>query len=204
MLVFIVLLNATNAEVGNYFNICQSRVLIYKEDPAVIDFLFHFHSSHRHAVFNDTQKMKIIKRMNIPDKRSIIFLLQLLDESFSSLTYKLPLWWRRSRSYKNQSIDLQSKSMDWFLCDSDLRHKKIKRLLICCYELHLIYITQNKANNIANGKRIFRSNKYCTCLSFPIYNKTYDRLSKNNMKENNFHKIEKEKDFFKTNVYLPT
>ena len=91
MLAFIVLLNATNAEVGNYFNICQSRVLIYKEDPAVIDFLFHFHSSHRHTVFNDTQKMKIIKRMNIPDKRSIIFLLQLLDESFSSLTYKLPL-----------------------------------------------------------------------------------------------------------------
>ena len=92
--------------------------------------------------------------------------------------------------------------MDWFLCDSDLCHKKIKRLLICCYELHLIYITQNKVNNIANGKRIFRSNKYGTCLSFPIYNKTYDRLSKNNMKENNIHKIEK--DFIKTNVYLPT
>ena len=28
----------------------------------------------------------------------------------------------RSLSYKNQSIDLQRKSMDWFLYDRDLRH----------------------------------------------------------------------------------
>ena len=29
--------------------------------------------------------------------------------------------------YRNQSIDLQSKSMDWFLYDSGLRHKSVKK-----------------------------------------------------------------------------
>ena len=31
-----------------------------------------------------------------------------------------------SLSYKNQSIDLQSKSMGWFLYDRDLRHERVK------------------------------------------------------------------------------
>ena len=30
-----------------------------------------------------------------------------------------------SLSNRNQSIDLQSKSMDWFLYDRDLRHEKV-------------------------------------------------------------------------------
>ena len=29
-------------------------------------------------------------------------------------------------SYKNQSIDLQSKSIDWFLYDNGLRHERVK------------------------------------------------------------------------------
>ena len=28
-------------------------------------------------------------------------------------------------SYRNQSIDLQSKSMDWFLYDNGLRHERV-------------------------------------------------------------------------------
>ena len=31
----------------------------------------------------------------------------------------------RSLSYKNQSIDLQSKSLDWFLYGRYLRHEKV-------------------------------------------------------------------------------
>ena len=31
-----------------------------------------------------------------------------------------------SLSYRNQSIDLLGKSMDWFLCDSGLRHERVK------------------------------------------------------------------------------
>ena len=38
----------------------------------------------------------------------------------------LTLSWRRSISYKNQSIDLQSKSMDWFVYERDLRHEIVK------------------------------------------------------------------------------
>ena len=38
----------------------------------------------------------------------------------------LTLSWRTSLSYRNHSIDLEGKSMDWFLCDRDLRHEKIK------------------------------------------------------------------------------
>ena len=40
-----------------------------------------------------------------------------------SLTFS----WRRSLSYRNQSIDLQNKSINWFLHDRDLRHERIKK-----------------------------------------------------------------------------
>ena len=36
----------------------------------------------------------------------------------------LTLSWRRPLSYRNQSTDLQSKSMDWFLYDNSLRHER--------------------------------------------------------------------------------
>ena len=38
----------------------------------------------------------------------------------------LTLSWRRSLSNRNQSIDLPSKSMDWFLYDNGLRHERVK------------------------------------------------------------------------------
>ena len=34
--------------------------------------------------------------------------------------------WRRPLSYRNQSIDLGSKSMDWFLYDNGIRHERVK------------------------------------------------------------------------------
>ena len=39
-----------------------------------------------------------------------------------SLTFS----WPRPLSYRNQSIDLLRKSMDWFLYDDGLRHERIK------------------------------------------------------------------------------
>ena len=42
----------------------------------------------------------------------------------------LTLSWRRSLLYRNQSIDLQRKSMDWFLYDRDVRHENVKVTLI--------------------------------------------------------------------------
>ena len=35
------------------------------------------------------------------------------------------LLWRRPLSYRNHSIDLRSKSMDWFLYDNGLRHERV-------------------------------------------------------------------------------
>ena len=36
-----------------------------------------------------------------------------------------PSWWRPF-SYRNRSIDLLCKSMDWFLYDNGLRHERVK------------------------------------------------------------------------------
>ena len=33
---------------------------------------------------------------------------------------------RKPKSYRNQSIDLLCKSMDWFLYDNGLRHERVK------------------------------------------------------------------------------
>ena len=45
--------------------------------------------------------------------------------SYDENVLHLTLSWRRSLSYRNQSIDLGSKSMDWFLYDNGLRHVKV-------------------------------------------------------------------------------
>ena len=37
----------------------------------------------------------------------------------------LSLSWRRPLSYRNQSINLLRKSMDWFLYDNGLRYEKV-------------------------------------------------------------------------------
>ena len=42
-------------------------------------------------------------------------------------TETLTLSWRGLLSYRNQFIDLQSKSMDWFLYDNGLRHERIQQ-----------------------------------------------------------------------------
>ena len=44
--------------------------------------------------------------------------------------------WRRPISYRNQSIDLQSKSMDWFLHDNGLRHERVN-----WYDYHLFNLS---------------------------------------------------------------
>ena len=43
-----------------------------------------------------------------------------------SSVLNLTLSWRRPLSYRNQSIDLLRKSMDWFLHDNGPRHERVK------------------------------------------------------------------------------
>ena len=55
-----------------------------------------------------------------------------LKNNYGSLTLS---WWI-SLSYRNQSIDLQSKSIDSFLHDTDLRHQRVNQILSdapCCH-----------------------------------------------------------------------
>ena len=42
------------------------------------------------------------------------------------ISVTLTLSWRRPLSYRIQSTDLRSKSMDWFLYDNGLRHERVK------------------------------------------------------------------------------
>ena len=57
-----------------------------------------------------------------------IFLCYKLSKYFYYVAFlrkSLCLLWRRSLSYTKQSIDSQSKSMDWFLYDRDFRHERV-------------------------------------------------------------------------------
>ena len=55
---------------------------------------------------------------------------------------ELTLSRRRSLSYRNQSIDLQSKWMERFLYDRDLRHGRvyIQNCKVCCSIFVILYI----------------------------------------------------------------
>ena len=44
---------------------------------------------------------------------------------------KSTLSWRRPLSYRNQSIDLRCKSMDWFLYDNGFRHERVNQIISC-------------------------------------------------------------------------
>ena len=60
---------------------------------------------------------------------------------------RLTLSGRRPLSYRNQSINLQSKSMKWFLYDDDLRHERVKLKL----RFHGNNLVSSKTENNENS-----------------------------------------------------
>ena len=58
-------------------------------------------------------------------------------DNFNTLKVDFPLTLSglKPLSYTNQSINLQSISMDWFLHDNDLRHEWVKNKPIYIYKL---------------------------------------------------------------------
>ena len=62
----------------------------------------------------------------------------LLDPWHSSKEQILALSWRRPLSYRNQSINLLSKSMEWFLYDNGFRHERVNWLSTLMYLLKMI------------------------------------------------------------------
>ena len=87
-------------------------------------------------------------------KRSYIFkhiLLQNYAYMFSS-TYELllTLSCQSSLSYRNQSIGMLCKSLDWFLYDRDFRHQRVKILVpviqkkrCCCTTCVLVWVAHS-------------------------------------------------------------
>ena len=85
--------------------------------------------------FNEEEIIEIIRNLNVlkahghddighHDHGNIsIRMIKICDKS---VLKPLTLSWRSPLSYRNQSIDLQSKSMDWFLYDNRLRHERVK------------------------------------------------------------------------------
>ena len=61
------------------------------------------------------------QELSSSQKQALIGMLEKKDKE------SLTLSWRRPISYKNQSIDLLCKSMDWFLYDNDLRRERVKK-----------------------------------------------------------------------------
>ena len=59
------------------------------------------------------------------------------ESSYTMKNIFLTLSWR-PLSYRNQSVDLASKSMDWFLYDNGLRHEIVKIIYPTINEKHLI------------------------------------------------------------------
>ena len=51
------------------------------------------------------------------------------SETYFEYKVSLALSWGRSLSYRNEFIYLQSKSVDWFLYDRDLRHEGVKEVV---------------------------------------------------------------------------
>ena len=65
----------------------------------------------------------------------------------NNFLFSLTLSWRRPLSYWNQSIDLQSKSMDWFLYDNGLRLEKVKSIRIMRRHPPCFHFNPTSTNN---------------------------------------------------------
>ena len=75
--------------------------------------------------------IKLIITLNF--KFTKLFLHKGLGYENGTTKSTLTLSWQRSLSYRNQSVDLESKSVDWFLYDSKLRHERVNEVLSSVY-----------------------------------------------------------------------
>ena len=97
--------------------------------------------------------------------------------------------------YRNQSIDLPSKSMDWFLYDIGLRHERVKGMCVLLFDVfkHLLLkktdVLKTCRKSKFFGKKIwrnalvlrtkrsrYRENLYFGIIIFSVY-KTMSRIS---------------------------
>ena len=141
---------------SDFINCLRPKVLFFVSDEILFaPFMFLFYSPNvepfwykfifrsqrriRTAATSKMERFVIIvngfQSLTIITKRSVLDVAAALDPPLVSLEYtilrliylaSLTLSWRRPLSYRNQSIDLLHKLMDWFLYYNCLRHERIK------------------------------------------------------------------------------
>ena len=72
----------------------------------------------------------LIINMDTSDDKDML-MRKLVIYEFWVILY-LTLSWRRPLSYRNQTIDLLHKSVDWFRYDNGLRHERVNVWVIVC------------------------------------------------------------------------
>ena len=81
------------------------------------------------------------------------------------LLFPLTLSWWRPLPYRNQSTDLGSKSMNWFLYDNGLHHERVKLLNYLTWILYWIAVKNSNSENQSYCLWRHRSNRpevFCT------------------------------------------
>ena len=68
----------------------------------------------------------------------------LLVNSTGQFLDYLTLSWRGSLSYRNQFIDFEGKSMDWFLYDRDLRLEWVIEFLVYAITFRFVFVAHHK------------------------------------------------------------
>ena len=93
------------------------------------------------------------KKTQIKKKKKANYAMQhvITDSRCMWMKRVLNLSWRRSLLYRNQYIDLQNKSMNWFLYDQNLRQEGINALLLAYVHLD-IFLEYDKIIDICASK----------------------------------------------------
>ena len=69
----------------------------------------------------------------------------------------LTLPWQRPLSYRNQSIDLLRKSLDWFLYDNGLRHERVKYINPFQPSAPFLYLLKTSENFWCSVFRVYKN-----------------------------------------------
>ena len=83
---------------------------------------------HKSSFWNDFWNYILLKNSQNQLWHSFVSWTNLRQKVVLFIRPTLTLPWRRSLSYRNQSINLQIKSMNWFLYDRDHRHERVKKM----------------------------------------------------------------------------
>ena len=95
----------------------------------------------------------------------------------------LTLSWRRPLSYRSQSIDLRSESIDYSLYDNGLRHERVNAILrvwICYREFY----DWNEMNHITQIIKFSIKDFFSKCDQIPSFLRILSHLLKKSIMEN--------------------